>query len=108
MTQRYSTHACKLGGFNLLHSIEDRSLHNTFFPKATIPAPLIPGPFDKRKCPSKQERLRSSPSRVRQLYDKASKRSLPPSVMQMQIKRVHNVDNDELGREVECLMLAIF
>jgi hypothetical protein len=45
MTRLYSTHACKLGGFNLLHSIEDRSLHIAFFPKALIPAPQIFRPF---------------------------------------------------------------
>lgn len=41
MTRLYSAHACKLGGFNLLHSIEDRSLHNAFFPEARIPSPQI-------------------------------------------------------------------
>lgn len=41
MTRLYSTHACKLGGFDLFHSIEDRSLHNAFSRKALIPAPQI-------------------------------------------------------------------
>lgn len=45
MTRLYSTHACKLGGFNLLHSIEDRSLHIAFFLRALIPAPPVFWPF---------------------------------------------------------------
>lgn len=39
MNRPYSTYASKLGGFDLLHSIEDRNLHNAFCPKALIPAP---------------------------------------------------------------------
>lgn len=45
---------------------------------------------------------------MRRLYDKASRRALPPSVMQMRIKTVHKVDNDELGIELECLLLGPF
>lgn len=42
---------CKLGGFNLLHSIEDRSLHNAFSPKALIPSPQIFWPVRPAQVP---------------------------------------------------------
>lgn len=62
MNRPYSTYACKLGGFDLLHSIEDRSLHNAFCPKALIPSSGdFLAPFDKLKYPSKQERLSQVP-----------------------------------------------
>lgn len=87
-----SARACKLGGFDLLHSIEDRSLHNAFFPKAVIDSSSTDS-LVRLTSSSTQANRNASGQVPRACADCTTRLRGRPrqSVMQMQIKRIHRL-----------------